>query len=96
MALCGIFQCSVLIENLAVMGMCDEELFEKAISTIFKINAPTTMSIFEEPCYIANGAENYFIFSDKEPIDKNFDLRYHVTHCQRFFAKRNSETVEIK
>ena len=45
-ALAGVFQCAILIHQLASYGVCDEEQFKNAIETIFVMDAPDVSSVF--------------------------------------------------
>ena len=44
LALAGIFQAAVLIEELAQTGSCSQQAFEGSLNSLFTFDAPSTVS----------------------------------------------------
>lgn len=77
LALAGIIQATVLVDELANHGTCNEESFQNSLSTIYKIDSDSVNDIFSGPAGVKLGlvALNKMISKNKGRVPSD-SIRY--------------------
>ncbi len=78
LALAGMFQAAVLIEELASMGKCDPEAFDGSFASLFTFDAPTTQEVYGEPACLRRGFTALVDYLGGRSSDASRNVAYYV------------------
>ncbi len=96
LALAGIFQAAVLIEELAQTGSCNQQAFEGSLNSLFTFDAPSTVDIFGQLGNLGQGfaALDDYLGGQGQTSSKN--IAYYVLSMMKIALqiKRNDELSE--
>ena len=106
LALAGIFQSAVLIEQLATGGELNQAAFDCSFDSLFTFDAPTTMDVFGNLSGLTRGLKvlSLYLISENQGPDKNvvyyvlsmLKLASRLKHDQKLAALIQSKLQKVE
>jgi len=78
LALAGMFQAAVLIDELASFGKCDSAAFDGSFDSLFTFDAPTTIEVYGEPARLHCGFRALIGYLGGRSGDSSRNIAYYV------------------
>ncbi len=96
LALAGIFQAAVLIEELAQTGNCSQPAFEGSLNSLFTFDAPSTLDIFGGLNGLSEGLAALDDYLGGQARESSRNIAYYVLSMMKIAlqVKRNDELSE--
>ena len=90
LALAGVYQAAYLVHQIATRGMTDSAAFEASISSIFKLDAPTTEAVFGDVSGVNTGLSTLKRQLSEKQADTMQITQYVVTllHLERKLSRQ--------
>lgn len=99
-ALAGIFQASALVNDLATTGICDEEVFNASIQSLFKLDAPNVPAVFDGIEHLKRGFDELLKVFAKNKKERPHPQISHYTLglilLQKRLMKNSERLAEIR
>lgn len=92
LALCGVFECCYLVDQIAREGQCDLAAQQAMLETLFVTNPQATEEIYAKPHLLKDGQKQLISAVNGENIQSSAQiLRYALAlmHLQQKLSKRN-------
>jgi len=89
LALAGVFQAASLVKQLAKTGRADEKYFLASIQSLFKIDAPTVMDVYEGVPNVTLGLKELQNFFTNNKAPKDADIARYVLSLLHLEKKLN-------
>ncbi len=87
LALAGIFQSAVLIENIATDGKFNQAAYDCCFDSLFTFNASTTMDVFGNLSGLSRGLKTLTLYLGSEHQEVGKDVGYYVLSMLKLSSK---------
>lgn len=99
LALAGVFQAAALVKQLAKTGRAEETSFLASIRSIFKVEAATTLEIYEDTKQFALGLNELIRLFSNHKLPKDPEIARYVfslLHLERKLSQQDAILAQIR